>query len=63
MSAEIELTMSGDDSKVRVLTEDIHSVEREDGTTMVTLISRHYPPPGFRYSVKESPEFIKGGST
>ena len=58
MSDKIALTMSGDGCKVLVQKEDIHSVEREDGMTMVTLISRHYPHPGFRYSVSESPERV-----
>ena len=59
MIDKIALTMSGDGCKVLIQKEDIHSVEREDGTTMVTLIGRHYPHPGFRYSVIESPARVE----
>ncbi len=58
LGGSIELTMSGDGSKVKVLSADIDSVELKNGTTCVTLINRHYPH-AVIYSVSESPERVQ----
>ena len=58
LGPSIELTMSGDNCKIQILSADITSVENGDGSTIVTIKRRQYDHP-VSYSVKESPERVE----